>query len=145
MLGETLPPPAHAAPPSATRPIRILVVDDQPLFVEGVSIVLACEAGLEVVATAGDGREGVELATALHPDVVLMDLSMPVMDGFEATRRVREMCPGAAVVVLSGSDSPTDVERAYFEGASAYCTKDRMTELVECIHAAAGRDRTPSA
>ena len=111
--------------------IRVLVVDDEPLFVDMVQAMLAAEDGIEVVGTAGDGLSGVRLAAQLDPDVVVMDVSMPVMDGIEATKRIRQADPGAIVVILTGGTVPGDVDRARKAGASAYVTKDRIsTDLV---------------
>lgn len=132
MTAMTLPPPAPEEQ-IAEPPLRILLVDDQPCFAEGVAIVLGIEPGLEIVGVAHDGRTGVELAIALRPEIVLMDVSMPVMDGFEATRLLRARSPRTLVVMLSGSDAPEDVERAFRCGAGAYCTKDRLGELADCL------------
>ena len=111
--------------------IRVVVVDDEPLFVDLVQAMLAAEDGIEVVGTAGDGLSGVRLAAQLDPDVVVMDVSMPVMDGIEATKRIRQADPGAIVVILTGGTVPGDVDRARKAGASAYVTKDRIsTDLV---------------
>ena len=111
--------------------IRVLVVDDEPLFVDMVQAMLAAEDGIDVVGTAGDGLSGVRLAGELDPDVVVMDVSMPVMDGIEATNRIRQADPGAIVVILTGGTVPGDVDRARKAGASAYVTKDRIsTDLV---------------
>jgi DNA-binding NarL/FixJ family response regulator len=114
--------------------IRVLVADDEPLFVDMVQALLAGEEGIAVVATARDGRAAVTLASELQPDVVVMDVSMPVMDGIEATRRIREDNPDACVLILTGGASPNDVDRARKAGAAVYLTKDRIsTELVAQI------------
>jgi len=112
-------------------PIRIAIADDEPLFVEMVSALLASEEGLEVVATAGNGRRAVEVAAEYEPDVILMDISMPVMDGIEATRQIRARNGDACVLILTGATTPEDVDRARQAGAAAYVTKDRIaTDLV---------------
>jgi DNA-binding NarL/FixJ family response regulator len=114
--------------------IRVLVADDEPLFVDMVQALLAGEEGITVVATARDGRAAVALASELQPDIVVMDVSMPVMDGIEATRRIREDNPDACVLILTGGTSPDDVDRARKAGAAVYLTKDRIsTELVAQI------------
>ena len=119
---------AHALPDNG---IRVLVVDDEPLFVEMVQAMLAAEEGIAVVAVAPDGKAGVRLAEQLNPDVVVMDVSMPVMDGIEATRRIRQRDPDACVLILTGGTAVGDVDRARKAGAAAYVTKDRIaTDLI---------------
>jgi DNA-binding NarL/FixJ family response regulator len=114
--------------------VRVLIVDDHTLFAEAVQAVLSLDPRIEVVGTAKDGAEGVELAATLAPDVVLMDISMPVLDGFEATEQIAAAAPGARVLVLSGSNASDDVDRARRAGAVAYATKDRIAaELVQSI------------
>jgi DNA-binding NarL/FixJ family response regulator len=116
------------------RPVRVLIADDEPLFVETVEALLAGDERVEVVGTAADGKQAVELATALTPDVTLMDISMPVLDGIEATRRIRERLPNACVLVLTGSSISADVDRARQAGVAAFLTKDRLgTQLVNAI------------
>jgi DNA-binding NarL/FixJ family response regulator len=116
------------------RPVRVLIADDEPLFVETVEALLADDERVEVVGTAADGKQAVELATALTPDVTLMDISMPILDGIEATRRIRERLPNACVLVLTGSSISADVDRARQAGVAAFLTKDRLgTQLVNAI------------
>ena len=111
--------------------IGVLVVDDEPLFVEMIQAMLASESDIDVIATARDGRVAVNLASQLDPDVIVMDVSMPVMDGIDATKRIREHDPGACVLILTGGTTPTDVDRARKAGAAAYLTKDRIaTDLI---------------
>jgi two-component system, NarL family, nitrate/nitrite response regulator NarL len=112
-----------------------MIVDDNELFVNALEGLLETEASLQVVARAANGASAAELAADLRPDVVLMDLSMPNMDGFEATAMIREQSPQTAIVVLTGSDDPADQERARIAGAAGYVTKDRiLAELVTTIH-----------
>jgi len=119
----------------SSTPLRLLIVDDNDLFVSALEGFLETEASLEVIGRAANGAVAVELAADLQPDVVLMDLSMPSVDGFEATAMVREQAPEAAIVVLTGSDDPVDQERARAAGAAGYVTKDRILgELVVTIH-----------
>jgi DNA-binding NarL/FixJ family response regulator len=113
------------------REISVLVTDDEPLFVEMIKAMLSAEEDIAVVATACDGRSAVRLAQELRPDVIVMDVSMPVMDGIEATRVIRDRDPDACVMILTGGTAPNDVARARKAGAAAYLTKDRIaTELV---------------
>jgi DNA-binding NarL/FixJ family response regulator len=113
--------------------VRVLIADDEPLFVEMVDALLSAD-GVEVVGHAQDGREAVELTVALAPDVTLMDISMPVQDGIEATREIRDRVPTACVVVLTGSTVASEVDRARKAGAAAFLSKDRIaSELVATI------------
>jgi len=124
----------EAAPRPRTRPVRVLIADDEPLFVETVESLLADDERVEVVGTAENGKQAIELALALAPDVTLMDISMPVLDGIEATRRIREHLPNACVLVLTGSSISADVDRARQAGVAAFLTKDRLgTQLVNAI------------
>ncbi len=127
---------ASAALPN---PMRVLIVDDEPLFLEMVQVLLESE-GLEVVGTAADGKRAVELAVSLDPDVVVMDVSMPVMNGIDATREIRERNPGACVLILTGGSNIAEVDDARKAGASGYLTKDRIaSDLVREIRSVAGR------
>ena len=120
--------------------IRVLIADDHRLFAEALEAILAGESSIEVVGRARNGAEALELAMQLEPDVILMDISMPVMDGVEATRRIRESRPDACVLMLTGSNTAADVDRARDAGAAGYVTKDRIaSQLVEAIVEAAGR------
>jgi two-component system nitrate/nitrite response regulator NarL len=120
-----------AAAAAVQHPIRVLIVDDEPLFREMVETLLEVEEGVEVVGRAQHGQQGVRLAQELHPDVIVMDVSMPVMDGLEATREIREQDPGALVLILSGGTSVCDVDKARVAGAAGYMSKDHIAaELV---------------
>jgi DNA-binding NarL/FixJ family response regulator len=111
-----------------------VIADDHGLFAEALEAILAVDGRVEVVGRAANGAKAVELAERLEPDVVLMDISMPVVDGFEATRRIRERVPRASVLILTGSNSRHDVARSREVGAAGYVTKDRIAaELVEAI------------
>jgi DNA-binding NarL/FixJ family response regulator len=121
-------------------PIRVLIADDHRLFAEALEAILGGETTIEVVGRARNGAEAVELTLELRPDVVLMDISMPVMDGIEATRRIREAHADACVVMLTGSNAAADVDRSREAGAAGYVTKDRIaSQLIEAIVEAAGR------
>ena len=105
-----------------------------------VLALLQNEERIEVVGTARNGKEAVELTSSLTPDVTLMDISMPILDGIEATRRIRERRPTACILVLTGSNIPSEVDRARQAGAAAYLTKDRVgSNLVETIVDVASR------
>src|ERR671934_2984267 len=102
------------------RVIKVLIADDQRLFAEALAAILATDARIEIVGRAADGREAVELARERRPDVVLMDLSMPVMDGIEATLAITAELHDTCVIVLTGSNDSADITRARAAGASAY-------------------------
>jgi two-component system nitrate/nitrite response regulator NarL len=119
---------------SLPQGVTVLIADDHELFVDALAVILAIEPSITVVGHARDGQEAVELAGQLSPDVVLMDISMPVMDGFEATRRIRSERPCAVILMLTGSNSREDIERARDVGATGYVTKDRISaDLVQSI------------
>jgi DNA-binding NarL/FixJ family response regulator len=104
------------------------------LFAQALEAILATDERIEVVGHAEDGAAAVELAKSLQPDVTLMDIAMPGMDGFEATRQIREWKADACILMLTGSNSRTDVDRARKAGAAGYVTKDRIAaELIDAI------------
>ena len=120
------------------QPTRVLIADDERLFVDALELILAADARIEVVGRALDGREAIALARELNPDVVLIDLSMPGIDGFRAIAAILAEKASRRVVVLSGSADPGDVEKAMAAGASRYLMKDRIAdELVPGVLAAA--------
>lgn len=121
-------------------PIRVLIADDHRLFAEALEAILGGDTRIEVVGHAGDGREAVRLAAELAPDVVLMDISMPVLDGIEAARELKQSHAAARILMLTGSNSRADVDRARRAGAAGYVTKDRIAaELIDAIVEIAGR------
>jgi DNA-binding NarL/FixJ family response regulator len=118
-------------------PVRVLLVDDQALFREALATLLEVRAEIEVVGEAGDGAAALERAAALRPDVVLMDLHMPVLDGIAATRRLRVEQPGVRVLALTTFDDDEDVFAALRAGAVGYLLKDVSSDrLVEALLAA---------
>ncbi|SNY47741.1 response regulator [Paractinoplanes atraurantiacus] len=116
---------------------RVLIVDDQALFREALSVLLGVVDDLEVAGEAGNGDEAVAQVAAVRPDVVLMDLRMPVLDGIEATRRIRTAHPGTQVIALTTFDDDADVFAALRAGAVGYLLKDVSSErLIEAVRAA---------
>jgi DNA-binding NarL/FixJ family response regulator len=121
-----------------TAPIGVLVVDDQAMVRQGFSALLDAQPALHVVGQAGDGVEAVELAAATTPDVVLMDIRMPRMDGLEATRRILAAAPGCRVVVLTTFDADDHVYEALRSGASGFLLKDApAADLVRAVEVVA--------
>ena len=118
--------------------MRVLIADDHSLFAKTLDALLAGTPGIEVVGIADAGLEAVGLAVSLCPDVVLMDVEMPHLDGLGATRRLRELGLGIPVVVLSASDDSTLADAAHAAGAKGYLTKDRIVDrLLPALLAAA--------
>jgi two-component system NarL family response regulator len=119
---------------NAAAPARVLVVDDHALLRTGVANIINHDPGLQVIAEAGNGREAVEAFVRWRPDVTLMDLRMPEMEGVDAIRRIRAVDPQARVVVLTTYDADEDIARALEAGAKAYILKDiGAAALVACI------------
>jgi DNA-binding NarL/FixJ family response regulator len=110
--------------------IRVVIADDHRLFAESLKLMLEVEQEIDVVGYAADGGEAIALARLLRPDVVVMDLDMPVMDGVEATRGVCGSSPGTSVVIVTGSNDPHDAQRAKDAGAAAYVPKEASVELL---------------
>ena len=118
--------------------IRVLVVDDHPVVRGGVVGWLAAQPDLEVVGEAGDGLEALALVASSEPDVVLMDLRMPRMDGVTATERLAATHPSVRVLVLTTYDTDADIVRAVEAGAAGYLLKDTpLPQLAEAVRAAA--------
>ncbi|CAN5867590.1 response regulator transcription factor [soil metagenome] len=121
-----------------TVPVRLLIADDHPIVRAGFEGMLAGQPDLEVVGEAENGEEAVRLAARLRPNVVLMDLRMPVVDGVEATNQIKEGDPSANILVLTTYDSDADILRAIEAGATGYLLKDTpREELFRAIRAAA--------
>lgn len=113
-------------PPS--RAVRLLLADDHLLFAESLMAVLSEDERVEVVGIAENGLEAVQLAAELEPDVILMDLRMPVMDGLEATRKIRETGLPVQILLLTGTETPVGAEDAAAAGANAFLRKERGVE-----------------
>jgi two-component system, NarL family, response regulator LiaR len=124
----------EAAIRTGPEKIRVLIADDHRMFAEALEAILATDQRLAVAGHAGDGAEAVRLALKTRPDVVLMDIAMPVMDGLQATKQIRKQWPTACVLMLTGSNSRIDVDRAREAGAAGYVTKERIAaELIDAI------------
>ncbi len=121
--------------------IRVILVDDHVLVRSGMKALLDAQPDLEVTGVAGDGAEGVELALASDPDVVLMDLAMPVLDGIEATKRIVAAGSSARILVVTSHDDDTLVLRALKAGATGFFLKDAAADrLAEAVRAVAKGD-----
>jgi two-component system NarL family response regulator len=127
--------------PESAGAIRILLADDHPIVRNGVAQILNGERGMTVVAEAVDGADAVTLYAAHRPDVALVDLRMPKLEGVEVVEQIRERFPDAAIVILTTYETDNDIERALRAGAKAYLVKDvSPQELVACVRAVhAGR------
>jgi two-component system response regulator NreC len=118
------------------KPIRILLADDHNILREGLRLLLERQQGFQVVAEAADGREALQLAEELRPDVVVMDIAMPILNGIEATHRIVQTCPPAAVIILSMHHDESYVVRALNAGARGYLLKDSpKADLIAAIKA----------
>ena len=132
---------------TSASPIRVLAVDDHPLIRAGVVAFLATEPDLQVVAEAANGEDALEQYRELRPDIVLMDLSMPVMDGLSATIAILDEFPDASVIVLTTYDGDEDIHRALDAGARGYLLKDMVAadvlNVIRTVHG--GRRGIPHA
>jgi DNA-binding NarL/FixJ family response regulator len=149
--------PAHSTAPAGpadpteqvepATPIRVMVVDDQELFVYGMRMLIESQPDLDFVGSSTDGAEAVRLVVEARPDVVLMDIRMPVMNGIEATRRITTPdAPGPRVVVLTTFQQEEAVFESMKHGASAFVTKDATPELLlDTIRAVHAGDAPPPA
>src|SRR5215469_13633009 len=115
--------------------ISVLLVDDHNIVRQGLKALLTAEDDITVVAEAQTGREAVQLAGKFHPEVVVMDLAMPLLNGWEATRQILKVAPSAKILVLSTYDSDEHVQQAIASGAAAYLIKQTAAaDLVKAIH-----------
>jgi DNA-binding NarL/FixJ family response regulator len=121
-------------PQTATTPIRVLCADDHPLVRKGIASILANETDVILVGEAGSGQEAVEQFRKLRPDVVLMDLRMPEMNGIEATRMIRAEAPDTKIIALTSYDGDQDIYRAIEAGVRGYILKEMVhTEVLRAI------------
>src|SRR3954467_13001302 len=120
--------------PEASDHARILIAEDHPLFREALRHIVSMEADLEVVGEAVDGLDALELCRRLQPELVLMDLGMPKMDGLEATRAIKSELPHTIVLVLTASVEVGSLSEAIMAGAAGYVLKDASSqEIIEAI------------
>ena len=127
--------------PVAPRTVRVLLVDDQPLIRQMVRSTLQRYPGFEVCGEAEDGSQGVEKAKNLKPDVVVLNITMPVMNGFDAAREIKKQLPSSAIVILSTHADRHFVDEAKKIGAHGYVSKSKIgTALVEALEAAVNGD-----
>jgi len=120
---------------------RILIVDDHEIFRKGLRSVLESRSELEICGEATNGLEAVEKTKQMQPDVILMDISMPYLDGLQATRQIRSEVPNSQILLLSQHDSPHMLAAALNAGASAYVTKSQVSQcLLETLAAVIRRE-----
>ena len=119
--------------------IQVAIVDDQPLFSEGLGRIVEAHPGMEIVGVAHDGESGVRMCRELKPDVVLMDINMPVMNGVEATRSIRSLLPDTKVLILTVNSDDAYVFRGIKAGATGYllkdCTPEDLSRAIKTVHA----------
>ena len=131
---------------NASGPIRILTVDDHPMLREGIAAVLASEQGMMLVAEASNGREAIEQFRTHRPDVTLMDVQMPEVNGIDAIVKIREEFPDARIIVLTTYSGDAQAARAFKAGAAGYLLKNMVRkELIDTIRTVhAGKKRIPA-
>ena len=117
--------------------INVMIVDDHPMFRQGLRDLVETDPNLQIVGEAADGESALEMAGRLHPDVVLMDINLPTLNGLQVTRQLKEQLPEINIVMITGYDDAEQVFHAFRAGASAYCAKDISPEdLIQIIYAA---------
>ncbi len=125
-------------PPEANRPLRVLLADDHEIVRLGTATFLKALVGCDICAEAADGREALRLAESTKPDVAVIDLGLPGLNGLEVTRQIRRLLPDTEVVVLTGDISAEVTQRAYESGAKAFILKvDAATHLAEALQTVA--------
>src|SRR5690606_4172543 len=121
--------------------LRIIVVDDNDQVRLGLSTLLSAQADFEVIGQATNGRQAIDFVSSSRPELVLMDVGMPVMDGIEACQRIKEMFPDTKVIMLTSHDNDTDVFASLAAGANGYCLKDvDFDRLMTAIKSVAAGD-----
>jgi DNA-binding NarL/FixJ family response regulator len=135
------PPPGLRAGPTAVTPITVLIADDQRLMRKGLSVLLAAEPDITVVAEAADGREAISMVARYKPAVALLDIRMPHMDGLEAARQVMSRHPATRVVILTTFDADDYIYEALRAGVSGFLLKDAPADqLLTAVRCAAAGD-----
>ena len=125
---------------AAKKRVKVLIADDQTLFREGIKDLLEDEKGIEVIGEAADGQEALRLVKKLKPNVILLDIKLPHMDGIEATRQIHKECPTTNVLILSGYEDEAHVMESIQAGANGYLSKMLpATELVNALKAFANQ------
>ena len=126
------------ADPDADPLVRVLVVDDQQLMRDGIASLLRVQAGIEIVGTAANGQEAVERASSQQPDVILMDVRMPVLDGVAATEQIHRQMPACKILMLTTFNDDTYILEALQVGASGYLLKDLpardLAQAIRAVH-----------
>ena len=119
-------------------PLRILIVEDDPMMQIGLKHTLSAHSQLDIVGTAEDGSQGIESTISLQPDVVIMDVGMPHMDGITATQKIKQTLPNIKVIILSSHTSQTEVIAALSSGADGYCVKgtsaENLIKAIDVVH-----------
>jgi len=118
--------------------IRVAIVDDQPLFTDGLGRIVGAQEGMEVVGVAHDGESGVKMCAELRPDVILMDINMPVMDGVTATGKIRDTLPEAKILILTVHADDVHVFQGIKAGATGYllkdCTPEDLSRAIKTVY-----------
>jgi len=122
-----------------TDVIRVAIVDDQPLFTDGLGRLVGAQEGMEVVGVAHDGESGVKMCVELRPDVILMDINMPIMDGVTATGKIRDLLPDAKILILTVHADDVHVFQGIKAGATGYllkdCTPEDLSRAIKTVNA----------
>ena len=130
--------PNQPSQQSSEQAVRVLIVDDQQLMRDGIASLLKLQDGLEIVGMAANGQEAVELATSQQPDVILMDVRMPVLDGVAATEQIHRQMPACKIVMLTTFNDEAYVLEALQVGASGYLLKDLpardLAQAIQAVH-----------
>lgn len=126
----------------AVKRISVLISEDHMIVREGLRKILEMESDIEVIGEATNGREAVEMARKLHPDVIVMDIAMPLLNGLEATRQICQAVPDACVIILSAHSDDAYVEKAMELGAKGYLVKQTSAQFLADAIRAVGKGET---